>query len=154
MNRIAVLISALAVLAVGGAGQASASPARGVTSTTTLDACGYFIGTQTAANTDTDGATTTQRGTWTGVTNNYFLTPVASLGDVQGAFSETTTTNSSGDVTGTESFVSNAGKIYQTFAYGPDVVGGFNVAVTATRDLSFLTSSTAGQCYSGPFPRP
>lgn len=148
------LIAVPTALGIGGAGTAFATPAHGDTTSTTLDACGYFVGEQTPATTEMDGATTTRSGTWTGVTNNYVNTPVASLGDVHGAFHETTTSNVAGDVTGTESFVSNAGKIDQTFTYGPDVVGGFNVTVTATRDLSFLTSSTAGNCYMGPFPRP
>src|SRR5207253_2466513 len=81
-----------------------------------------------------DGATTTQRGTWTGVTNNYVFTPVASLGKVQGAFEETTTDNFDGlgDTSGTETFTSSAGKIFQTFSYGPVVPAGFRVSVTAT----------------------
>jgi hypothetical protein len=154
MKRIVVLCTALTVLGVGGGVEAFASPAHGTTSSTTLDACGYFTGEQTPANSKTDGATTTERGTWTGVSNNYVNTPVASLGKVQGAFVETSTTDSNGNVTGTESFTSNAGKIDQTFTYGPDVPGGFSVSVVATRDLSFLTSDTDGQCYTGPFPRP
>jgi hypothetical protein len=161
MRRFTLLLGVLAVLGVGGgvgvfATSAFATPAHGTTSMTTLDACGYFYGEQTPAFTHTDGTTTTQRGTWTGVWNNYVNTPVASLGKVQGAFAETTSTYGPGgqDTQGTESFTSNAGQIDQTFSYGPDVVGGFNVSVTATRDLSFLTSNTNGACYGGTFPRP
>ena len=159
-GRIGATVATITVLASGVAlvpVAASASPAHGTTSTTTLDACGYFLGDQTPAFTHVDGATTTERGTWTGVTNDYSFTPVASLGTVQGAFAEVTTTyeGASGlDTVGTESFTSNAGQIDQTFTYGPDVVGGFSVTVTATRDLSFLTSSTNGACYTGQFPRP
>ena len=60
------------------------------------------------------------------------------------AFDETTSTYGpiGQDTQGTESFTSNAGKIDQTFSYGPDVVGGFSGAVTVTRDLSFLTRAT------------
>lgn len=139
-----------------GVSMASAAPAHGTTSSTTLDACGYFIGNQTPAMTQTDGTTTTQRGTWTGVWNNYVNTQVASLGNVHGAFSETTSTYGPNgqDTQGTEVFMSNAGQIFQTFSYGPDVAGGFSVVVTATRDLSFLTSNTNGDCYTGTFPRP
>lgn len=135
---------------------AYASPAHGIPSSTTLDACGYFVGVQTPSFTHTDGTTTIQRGTWTGVTNNYVDTAVASLGKVQGAFYEITTPYGADgrDTEGTESFTSNAGQIYQSFSYGPDVPGGFSVSVTATRDLSFLTSSTNGDCYTGSFPRP
>lgn len=122
---------------------------------TTLDACGYFYGYQTATETSTDSTgATTQKGQWTGVWNNYVNTLVASLGNVQGSFTETTSTDTLGNVTGTEEFQSNAGKIDQTFTYGPSVPGGFSVTVTATRDLSFLTSDTNGHCYTGPFPRP
>jgi hypothetical protein len=157
-RTIAALAASAAMIGttVGVAGAAGASPAHGSTSMTTLDACGYFYGEQTPAFTHADGGTTTQKGTWTGVWNNYVDTRVASLGTVQGAFSETTSTYGTNgqDTQGTESFTSNAGKIDQTFSYGPDVVGGFNVDVTATRDLSFLTSNTNGACYSGPFPRP
>ena len=73
---------------------------------------------------------------------------------VQGAFTQVITTDTSGTVTGTETFTSNAGKIDQVFSYGPLVVGSFRVTVTATRDLAFLTSDTNGNCYTGTFPRP
>jgi hypothetical protein len=111
----------------GAAGAAGAST--GTPEPTTLDACGYFYGLQSSSTTKA-GATTTTKGTWEGVWNNYV------------------------DTQGTESFTSNAGKIDQTFSFGPDVAGGFNVNVTATRDLSFLTSNTDAACYSGPVPRP
>ena len=123
---------------------------------TTLDACGYFYGMQTAVEglTTTSGSssTTTDKGTWTGVWNNYSAIPVTSLGMVQGSFSETfTEDNSTGYLSGTEIFQSNAGSISQTYAL---TSSGWVVNVSATRDLFFLTSNTAGQCYSGPFPRP
>lgn len=149
--------SALAIAAgtsVALAGAASAAPADGTPTSTTLDACGYFVGVQTAANTKTKNGVTEQHGTWTGVSNNYVNTPVASLGDVHGAFREATWLDGNGDTVGTEDFTSNAGKIHQSFTYGPNVVGGFSVQVTATRSLSFLTSDTNGDCYMGPFPRP
>lgn len=154
MRRTVLLLATAATLGIGGSTQAFASNPHNAPSGTTLDACGYFVGTQTAAHSDTTGSTTTETGQWSGVTNNYVFTPVASLGNVHGAYKETTTTDANGNVTGTESFTSNAGKIDQTFTYGPDVVGGFSVSVTATRDLSFLTSDTNGNCYTGPFPRP
>jgi hypothetical protein len=86
---------------------------------------------------------------------------VLSLGAVQGAYSETTQTGGdpfgSSDPAayfqGTEQFVSGAGKINQTFYFSPSNPGGWTVTVTATRDLSFLTSDTNGNCYPGPFPR-
>ena len=123
---------------------------------TTLDACGYFVGTQTASESKeytSDGVKyNTERGTWTGISNNYNGGPVASLGTVKGSYSESTTTDANGIVTGTEHFNSNAGKIDQTFSYNP--VSGWTVSVEATRDLSFLTSDTNGHCYTGAFPRP
>jgi hypothetical protein len=160
MRRVAIAVVSVlgATLALGAiavpALATNLTPGQKISSSTTLDACGYFVGTQTANKTDQSGTLYGESGTWTGVSNNYVNTPVASLGAVQGSYTETTTTNSAGDTSGTETFQSNAGQIDQTFSYGPDVVGGFNVSVTATRDLSFLTSSTAGACYTGPFPRP
>ncbi len=155
----AVLILTAAVpLALTGA--AGAAPVADHTSSmTTLDACGYFVGTQTISSDRMSvgsGGTVDeiQHGTWTGVDNNYVLTPVASLGTVQGAYTQITSTALNGDVTGTESFTSNAGQIEQSFTYGPTIPGGYEVTVTATRDLAFLTSSTAGLCYGGQFPRP
>lgn len=123
---------------------------------TTLDACGYFYGSQTAENSSvtTNGGTTysSSRGTWTGVFNNYVNTRVESLGVVQGAFSDSHSVDSAGNVSGTEHFVSNAGKIDQNYSFS--LLTGWSVSVTATRDLSFLTSDTNGHCYTGPFPRP
>jgi hypothetical protein len=155
MKRTIAALAASAAMIATTVGVAGASPAQGTTSKTTLDACGYFYGLQSSSTTKT-GATTTTKGTWEGVWNNYVDTRVASLGTVQGAFSETTSTygTNAQDTQGTESFTSNAGHIDQTFSFGPDVVGGYNVDVTATHDLSFLTSNTNGACYSGPFPRP
>ena len=154
MRRLALTVGAIAVLGTSGGAVAFASNPHNSPSSTTLDACGYFVGTQTAAHSSTSGATTTEQGQWSGVNNNYVNTPVASLGDVHGSYKEVTTTDGNGNVTGTESFTSNAGKIDQTFTFGPDVPGGYSVSVTATRDLSFLTSDTNGNCYGGPFPRP
>lgn len=155
----AVLILAAAVpLALTGA--AGAAPVGDhASSSTTLDACGYFVGTQTIRSDETrvasDGTVyDIQHGTWTGVENNYYLTPVASLGTVQGAYTQVTYTASDGTIVRTETFTSDAGMIAQSFMIGPNVPGYFSVDVTATRDLAFLTSSTAGQCYSGPAPRP
>ena len=156
MKRL-IILAALVVAAVAVAVPAYAvnnSPGQKVTSSTTLDACGYFVGTQTANKTTTSGTTSTEKGTWTGVTNNYSLTPVASLGPVTGSYSQTTTTDTTTSVTsGTETFRSDAGQISQTFAYGGNTPGGFNVSVTATGSLSFLTSNTDGACYPGA-PRP
>jgi hypothetical protein len=168
LGAVAAVVG-LAALAVAGPGIAGADAGNGFNTLkgqsgyTTLDACGYFSGVQTASNgntvTNPDGSVTTEEhGTWYGVyndaTNHVVVTPVNSLGTVNGAYQESQTTNTAGDTTGTESFTSNAGKVSQQFSYGPDVNGGFSVNVTATRDLSFLTSNTAGQCYMGTFPRP
>ena len=129
---------------------------KGTPSSTTLDACGYFVGTQTSSNSSestADGITTSsERGTWVGVSNNYDNGPVASLGTVRGSYSEVTTTYADGSFSGMESFNSGAGKIEQTFSFSEAT--GFNVQVTATRDLAFLTSDTNGFCYAGEFPRP
>ncbi|MCU1490918.1 MAG: hypothetical protein JWM85_2323 [Acidimicrobiaceae bacterium] len=162
MNRLRLVVPMATLVGLGSGmllvPSASASPDHGVASPTTLDACGYFGGEQTPAFSHTSGDTTVQAGTWVGVSNNYGGGPVASLGSVHGAFFETTTTYGpkGEDTTGTEWFTSNAGQISQTFTYGPDVTGGYSVIVTATRDLSFLTSNTnvVGGCYSGTFPRP
>jgi hypothetical protein len=155
MKKVVISATVIAALGAGGTVDAAfASNPHSDQASTTLDACGYFIGTQTAAHSATAGSSTTEEGQWSGVLNNYSLTPVASLGDVHGAYRETTTTDANGNTTGIESFTSNAGKIEQTFTYGPGVVGGFNVTVTATRDLAFLTSDTNGGCYQGPVPRP
>jgi hypothetical protein len=156
-KSVVVGVSAIALLGAGTTA-ASAHPVNthgGTPSSTTLDACGYFVGTQTPQTTKTttnsDGSTTTtEHGSWTGVSNNYVGTPVASLGPVQGRYAETVTHNVDGSETGTENFVSSAGSIDQVFAIG----GGFDVSVTATKALSFLTSDTNGACYTGPFPRP
>jgi hypothetical protein len=128
------------------------TPGQKLSSLTTLDACGYFIGTQTSNKSATSGSTYTEKGTWTGVSNNYVNTPVASLGTVTGSYSETvTTTNATpGALSGTESFKSDAGQINQTFSFDGTT---WSVTVTATGSLSFLTSSTAGACYTGTFPR-
>ena len=157
MKRLIVLAAlvAAAVAVVAPAYGVNNSPGQKNPSFTTLDACGYFYGYQTANKTTTSGATSTEKGTWTGVSNNYVNTPVASLGKVSGSYTETTTVDAlTGDTTGTELFRSDAGQITQTFTYGPGVAGGFNVSVTATGSLSFLTSNTNGACYTGPFPRP
>ncbi len=152
MKRIVTLagmVAAAAVMAVP-ALAVNDTPGQKLTSSTTLDACGYFVGSQTANKTTTSGATYTEKGTWTGVSNNYVNTPVASSGTVTGSYSETVTTNPDGSISGTESFKSDAGQIDQIFAYN----GTWTVSVTATGDLSFLTSDTNGDCYTGAFPRP
>jgi hypothetical protein len=157
MRRM-IILAAVAVAAVAAAVPAYAvneTPGQKISASTTLDACGYFVGTQTANVTSTgkDGSTT-ERGTWVGVDNNYVGSPVASLGTVQGSFVQTTATDPDGTEIGTEIFRSNAGQITQSFRIGPAVPGFFSVSVTATGDLSFLTSDTNGACYTGAFPRP
>jgi hypothetical protein len=129
---------------------------QGTPSSTTLDACGYFVGLQTPTATHdvtagNDVQKHTERGTWTGVDNNYAFGPVTSLGAVSGTYQESTTTTN-GVVSGTEDFTSNRGTISQQFTY-PSDFSYFNVSVQATGDLSFMTSDTNGQCYAGPFPR-
>lgn len=128
----------------------------GTAQMTTLDACGYFYGMQTAVEglTTTSGSssTTSDKGTWTGVWNNYSNTLVASLGTVKGSFSETFTEDTIGNLSGTEMFQSNAGSISQSYTFS--TITGWAVTVSATRELSFLTSDTSGHCYTGPFPRP
>jgi hypothetical protein len=97
-----------------------------------------------------------ENGTWTGVSNNYDLGPVASLGSVKGSYSlseDGSYAGGAGTITdGIEVFRSNAGTISQMFAYDPGT--GWHVSVTATGSLSFLTSDTDGHCYTGAFPRP
>jgi hypothetical protein len=157
MRRL-IILAAFVVSAVAVAVPAYAvntSPGQKTTSSTTLDACGYFVGLQTANKTSTSGGGSTENGTWTGVSNNYGNGPVTSLGTVKGSYTETTSFDqASGTTTGTETFRSNAGTITQTFSYGPNVVGFFSVTVTATGALSVLTSDTNGGCYTGTFPRP
>jgi hypothetical protein len=156
-KTIVIGVSAIALFGAGTTA-ASAQPVNthgGSPSDTTLDACGYFGGTQTAQTTKTttnsDGSvTTTEHGSWTGVSNNSVNTPVASLGSVEGRYAETVTKNVDGSESGTENFVSSAGKIDQVFIIGAS----FDVSVTATKSLSFLTSDTNGACYNGPVPRP
>ena len=153
VSRLGAGAAVVAVAAFAFVGPAYAAPASDhPSSPTTLDACGYFVGTQTVTSDKTTNGVETQHGTWSGVSNNYYNTPVASLGAVQGAFTQVITTDASGNFTGTETFTSNAGKIDQVFSYS--VVGGFSVTVTATRDLAFMTSDTNGGCYTGTFPRP
>lgn len=127
------------------------TPGLKIASSTTLDACGYFVGTSTANKTSVDGTLFSDNGTWTGVSNNYVNTPVASLGAVTGSYTDSY--NSSGGIitNGVEIFRSAAGTITQSFAFNGTT---WTVSVTATGDLSFLTSDTNGQCYTGPFPRP
>jgi len=155
MKRLVLATLVCAAATVGMASPAFADPASTqVPVSTTLDACGYFIGMQTPRATTEKNGVTTQHGTWTGVTNNYLFTPVASLGSVAGSFEEQTETLPDLTEVGTETFHSGAGTIVQSFMIGSNVPGFFSVSVTATRDLAFLTSSTAGGCYTGPFPRP
>ena len=155
VSRLGAGAAVVAAAAFVFVGPAYAAPASDHTaSPTTLDACGYFVGTQTVTSDKTTNGVETQHGTWSGVSNNYTNIPVASLGTVQGAFTQVITTDASGTTMGTETFTSNAGKIDQVFSYGALVVGGFSVTVTATRDLAFLTSDTNGSCYTGIVPRP
>lgn len=158
MKRIvilAALVSTAAVIAVP-AFAVNDSPGQKVVSSTTLDACGYFVGTQTANKTSTSGTTYAEKGTWTGVSNNYGGGAVTSLGPVQGSYSlsqDGSYSGGTGTITsGTEVFRSDAGTITQTYAYDPTT--GWHVSVTATGSLSFLTSDTNGNCYTGAFPRP
>jgi len=124
---------------------------------TTLDACGYFVGVETPIQTKqyvADGVTyRSEMGTWTGVSNNYGGGPVASLGAVDGTYRLETATDANDIVTGSESFHSSVGKIDQTFVLN-FASNSYVVSVVATKELSFLTSDTDGACYGGPFPRP
>jgi len=129
--------------------------------TTTLDACGYFISNATpnhsSAYTYHDVKHSSESGTFTGVINNYGFSPVASLGRVSGSYSETYTTDAAGNVSGTEVFRSKSGSIYQTFSATPEPGRVYTVEVSATGNLSFLTSDTNGHCYGvdgQPIPRP
>ena len=152
MVLVALSMMVTPSLAANNGGNGKGSP-----SSTTLDACNYFVGTETSSNskesTTDEGATTvSERGTWVGVSNNYGGGQVASLGTVKGSYYKVTTTDADGSVSGTETFNSGAGKIDQTFSFSGAT--GWVVSVTATRDLAFLTSDTNGSCYSGEFPRP
>ena len=159
--RVAVVLGVAATVVGTGLFASPAladTPTKGpaVSSSTTLDACGYFVGTQTPNRSYTyvSGGIThhIETGTWTGVDNNYSHIPVASLGPVTGSYSELASTDASGNVNGVEAFQSNVGSIVQQFAFAPS--SGYSVSVKATRNLSFLTSDTHGHCYAGPFPRP
>src|SRR4051812_909583 len=137
MRRIAIaavsVIGATLALGASSVFAGNDTPGQKLSSPTTLDACGFFVGTQTANKTDTRGAVRSSNGTWTGVSNNYGNGPVASLGTVHGSYTESTTTNIANTITtGTETFHSNAGEINQTFSYGSGVPFGFSVSVTAT----------------------
>lgn len=125
-------------------------------SQTTLDACGFFVGTQTP---DSSSSKTkngvqyfSESGTFVGISNNYGKGTVTSLGNVTGTYKEAYTINN-GVVSGTEHFVTNQGTVSQTFSYNTNYTN-FNVNVVATGNLSFLTSDTNGECYAGTFPRP
>jgi hypothetical protein len=135
----------------------TASAAVGVPVKTTLDACGYFYGYQTAGHADQDvreGVTfTKEHGTWTGVWNNFFNTPVASLGPVSGKYHDSHSVDAAGNISGVERFKSDAGNIDQVYAFTASTHT-WNVDVVATGSLSFLTTNTNGRCYKGPFPRP
>jgi hypothetical protein len=141
---------------VASAGPALANnntPGQKVQTTTTLDACGYFIGVSPANKTTQSGTFYTDKGPWTGVSNNYSNAPVASLGTVTGSYTDSGNYDPSTGVisNGTEVFRSDAGSITQSYAVDPAT--GWHLSVTATGSLSFLTSSTDGACYTGPFPR-
>jgi hypothetical protein len=153
---VAVILLALSAMAAPAFAAQNSREGIGESSTTTLDACGYFVGTETLGNirtTTSGGVTTTlERGTWVGVSNNYGNGPVSSLGSVSGGYVKETKTYPDGSITGTEMLNSRAGKIDQVFSFNPTT--GWTVSVVATRDLAFLTSNTSGECYTGPFPRP
>jgi hypothetical protein len=157
MRRIA--ITAVSILGatfalVAGAGPALANnntPGQKTPTTTTLDACGYFIGVSTANKTTQSGTFYTDKGTWSGVSNNYSFTPVASLGTVTGSYTDSYNYDGTNITNGSEVFKSAAGSITQSYAFDPAT--GWTVSVTATGSLSFLTSDTRGNCYTGQFPR-
>ncbi len=155
-SLLVLIVVALSMWAAPAVAQDSGQQGQGEPTTTTLDACGYFVGIQTPSNSEDmaaeGGTITTEWGTWVGVSNNYGYGPVTSLGTVSGSYSDTVTRYDDGSIVGTESFNSEAGKIDQTFGYSPST--GWTVTVTATGGLAFLTSDTAGHCYTGPFPRP
>jgi hypothetical protein len=138
-----------------GATTASASTV-GVPTETTLDACGYFVGTQTATQTykyTNDGVTySAEYGIWRGVDNNYSHIPVLSVSPVIGSYFDVHSKDATGNVHGIERFRSAKGNIDQTYSFSPTT--GWSVGVVATNQLSFLTSNTNGHCYAGPFPRP
>lgn len=124
IGMAAAAASGLALLVA--AGTAGADPGHGFNKTgssTTLDACGYFIGTQTPSNDSTNTSngvmSETQHGTWTGVENNYVFTPVASLGDVHGAYTEVTQTTADGTTTGTETSPPTPARSTRASATGP-----------------------------------
>ena len=139
-----------------GATTASASPI-GVPTYTTLDACDYFFGFQTATRSYTseeDGVTyTAEYGTWNSVFNHYPVpTPVLSVNPVVGTYYEVSSRDAAtGNIRGVERFMSPRGNITQTFAR---TAGTWSVTVVATGQLSFLTSDTNGHCYTTPYPRP
>jgi hypothetical protein len=134
---------------------ASSAFAAGVPTKTTLDACGYFYGYQTASHSEQrvkEGVTqTNEHGTWVGVWNNYVNTPVASVSPVTGTYHDKHTRDAAGNISGTERFKSAKGNIDQVYAF--NVSTGWHVKVVATDQLSFLTSDTNGHCYKGPWPR-
>lgn len=136
---------------------AHTAPNSGSTSTT-LDACGYFGGKQTPSTnsqfTDATGTTHySDRGTWTGVTNISTGTAVASLGSVTGDYSENYTVDAVGNLKGVEQFQSNSGAVEQNYSYDT-VTNAWTVRVSANRALTFLSSDTNGHCYTGAYPRP
>jgi hypothetical protein len=155
------LVVAVAMFALGTTAFASnandGNDTQNASSITTLDACGYFTGIQTPIQADqrvTNLVTyTKESGTWTGVTNNYVNTPVVSLGPVSGRYHDSHSKDAAGNIAGTERFRSAAGNIDQVYAYTASTHT-WRVSVVATDRLSFLTSDTNGQCYTGPFPRP
>jgi len=124
----------------------------GTATSTTLDACSAFSGTQTSSQshsvTTPDGTLNySERGTWTGLTQNWGATPLGGLPtNVSGTYTlEYRYTAASGSLTGTEEFQSSAGNIAQQYSYSAST--GWTVNVVATGSLSFLTSNTNGNCY-------
>lgn len=153
-----VLAGALAVPAFAASNNGAGGTVHGVgsTTTTTLDACGFFLGTQTQTQYHTftkNGVLhDNERGTWTGVTN-VEGSKVASLGNVSGTYVENYTISKTGMLKGTEEFHSSVGNIAQQFSFNAATFSDFNVNVVATGELSFMTSNTNGHCYTGPSPR-
>src|SRR5947208_15542995 len=99
MRRIAITVVSVlgTTLALGAiavpAFAANLTPGQKISSSTTLDACGHCVDTQNANKTDQSGAPYSEKGTWTGVSNNYGSALVASHGTLQGPYTDTATTN-------------------------------------------------------------
>lgn len=156
INVAAVVLALVAILGITVLGSRALAGVPIAPTTTTLDACGYFTGIQTATNsrsgTNPDGtAYSSDEGTWIGVWNNGGPLVASLGGQVNGQYRESSTGSYDAQtLSGTEKFESKWGTITQVYSY----TGTWTVSVVATGDLSFLTSDTNGNCYSGPYPRP